>query len=202
MSAVRFLVADSSPALQTFTKNLLVSYGFEAGWIRTVASPQAALAAAREEAPHFLLTDYFSKSNIDGPTLHGEIKQIQPALRWALMGANMPADVMQHAKQHAALFVLDKPFGVHDMKTAMGRALEQWGQDNHEVGRRMPGYRRARAVPAIPVIPDTPTLSAGDVVDYQGTRDTVRYVIFRRGELVVQLDRTPGMIPATKLRKM
>lgn len=202
MSAVRFLVADSSPALQTFTKNLLVSYGFEAGWIRTVASPQAALAAAREEAPHFLLTDYFSKSDTDGVALFGELQQIQPELRWCLMGADLPADVAYRAKRQGALFVLDKPFGVHDMKTAMGRALEQWGQDNHEVGRRMPGYRRPRMVPSVPVVPDTPTFAAGDFVDYKGTRDTVRYVIFRRGELVVQLDKTPGMVPATKLRKL
>ena len=41
-----------------------------------------------------------------------------------------------------------------------------------------------------------------DLVDYQGNRDSVRYVIFRRGELVVQLERTPGMIPAVKLRKL
>jgi hypothetical protein len=33
-------------------------------------------------------------------------------------------------------------------------------------------------------------------------RDTVRHVIFRRGELVVQLSNVSGMVPATKLRKL
>jgi hypothetical protein len=66
----------------------------------------------------------------------------------------------------------------------------------------MPGYRRPRAVPVVPVVPDVPAYKAGDYVEYQGVRDTVRHVIFRRGELVVQLSNVSGMVPATKLRKL
>jgi len=202
MSAVRFLVADSSPALQTFAKNLLVNYGFDSAWVMTASSPEAALAAARDNTPDFLLTDCFHKHDLDGMGLVQEVKRVNAGLRWALISAHMQPDLTTQAEQHGAMFQLPKPFGVHDIKSAMGRALEQWGQDNDEVGRRMPGYRRPRVVPAVPIIPDTPPLKAGDLVDYQGNRDSVRYVIFRRGELVVQLERTPGMIPAVKLRKL
>lgn len=202
MSAVRFLIADSSPALQTFVKNLLVNYGFEAAWVQTTRDPQSALAAAREQAPHFLLTDCFAKGSLSALDLVQEVKARNPDLRWALMSTQLHASLSDTARHLGALFQLEKPFGVHDMQSAMGKALEQWGRDNHEVGRRMPGYRRPRITPTAPLVPDTPTLKAGDLVDYQGTRDRVRYVIFRRGELLVQLDSTPGMLPATKLRKL
>lgn len=202
MSAVRFLVADSSPALQTFVKNLLVNYGFEAAWVHTSRNPQSALAAAKEQAPHFLLTDCFAKSALNAVALVQELKALNPDLRWALMSTQLHPELNDTARHQGAMFQLEKPFGVHDMQSAMGKALEQWGRDNHEVGRRMPGYRRPRMAPTAPLVPDTPTLKAGDLVDYQGTRDRVRYVIFRRGELLVQLDSTPGMLPATKLRKL
>lgn len=202
MSAVRFLVADSSPALQTFARNLIVGYGFEAAWVRIAPSPEAALAAAREEPPHFVLTDCFSKEDLQGLALVQDIKTQNPELRWALMSAHLHTELSDTARRQGAMFQLEKPFGVYDIKTAMGKALEQWGRDNHEVGRRMPGYRRPRIASNVPLVPDTPAFKAGDMVDYQGNRETVRYVIFRRGELVVQLDKTSGMIPATKLRKL
>ncbi len=202
MSAVRFLVADSSPALQTFVKNLLVNYGFEAAWVHTSRDPQSALAAAKEQAPHFLLTDSFTKSDLAGLALAEELKALNPDLRWALMSAELSMELKDAARKHGAMFQLEKPFGVHDMQQAMGKALELWGRDNHEVGRRMPGYRRPRAVSTTMLAPEQPALKAGDLVDYQGTRDRVRYVIFRRGELLVQLDSTPGMLPASKLKKL
>lgn len=201
MSAVRFLVADSSPALQTFVKNLLVNYGFEAAWVHTSRDPQSALAAAREQAPHFLLTDCFSKSELSGLGLVQEIKAISPDLRWAFMSAGLHPELKDRARQQGAMYQLEKPFGVQDMQSAMGKALELWGKDNDEVGRRMPGYRRPRMAP-VALVPEQPTLKAGDLVDYQGTRDRVRYVIFRRGELLVQLDSTPGMLPASKLTRL
>lgn len=202
MSAVRFLVADSSPALQTFARNLITGYGFEPAWVAVASTPEAALASAREQAPHFLLTDCFSKEPTTGLLLAAELKKNTPDLRWALMSARMDEELDTLARNAGAMFQLAKPFAAADIKTAMGKALEQWGQDNHEVGRRMPGYRRPRAVPVVPVVPDVPAYKAGDYVEYQGVRDTVRHVIFRRGELVVQLSNVSGMVPATKLRKL
>ena len=66
MSAVRFLVADSSPALHTFARKMIVGYGFEANWIHTAASAESALALANDIAPHFLLTDCFSREATTG----------------------------------------------------------------------------------------------------------------------------------------
>ena len=66
MSAVRFLVADSSPALHTFARKMIVGYGFEANWIHTAASAESALALANDIAPHFVLTDCFSREATTG----------------------------------------------------------------------------------------------------------------------------------------
>jgi two-component system chemotaxis response regulator CheY len=201
MSAVRFLVADSSPALQAFSRNLISGYGFESAWVEVASTPEKALASGHAQAPDFLLTDCFSKEATTGLSLVASLKKINADLRWALMSSRMDDEMVTLARQAGAMFQLTKPFGVADIKTAMGQALQQWGQDNHEVGRRMPGYRRPRAVLVMPVVPDVPSYKVGDLVEYQGVRDTVRNVIFRRNELIVQLSNVSGMVPASKLLK-
>lgn len=201
MSAVRFLVADSSPALQTFAKKMLVGFGFEAAWVHTAHSAEAALALAAELPPHFLLTDCFSRGPLTGLQLARQLRASHPSLRWALTSMQLPHDMEREANAQGAMFQLRKPFTAADMQTAMGRALEQWGRDFDEVGRRMPGYRRPRYSGATPPAMDSPTFKPGDLVEYQGIRDTVKNVILSRGELAVQLSNVHGVVPATKLRK-
>ncbi len=202
MSAVRFLVADSSPAIQTFTQQLLVQFGVEPGWIACAATPDAALTLARETPPDFVLTDSFSKHPIDGMSLVHEVRQLRPDLRWAMTSAADADRLRDVARAQGALFFLGKPFTAADMKSALSQAMHTWVHEHPHAGRFARGTRKVaastRAVASAPV----QTFKMGDAVEYLGVRDTVRHVIFRRGELVVQLAHTPGIVSADKLRKL
>ena len=201
MSAVRFLVADSSPALHTFARKMIVGYGFEANWIHTAASAESALALANDIAPHFVLTDCFSRETTTGLQLVETLRARLPGLRWALMSMELSSALGSRAATLGAMFQLRKPFTAPEMQTAMGKALETWGQEFDEVGRRMPGYRRPRYSGA-PYLPSTtPTFKAGDLVEYNGVRQTVKSVIISRGELSVQLSDYPGVVAVHKLFK-
>ena len=201
MSAVRFLVADSSPALHTFARKMIVGYGFEANWIHTAASAESALALANDIAPHFVLTDCFSRETTTGLQLVETLRARLPGLRWALMSMELSSALGSRAATLGAMFQLRKPFTAPEMQTAMGKALETWGQEFDEVGRRMPGYRRPRYSGA-PYLPsNTPTFKAGDLVEYNGVRQTVKSVIISRGELSVQLSDYPGVVAVHKLFK-
>jgi CheY-like chemotaxis protein len=201
MSAVRFLVADSSPALHTFVRKMLGGFGFEAAWVHTAHSADAALAVARDIDFHFLLTDCFHSDKLTGLDLAARLRATQPQLRWALMSDTLGPAMAQKAEHTGAMFQLRKPFSALEMQSAMGKALEVWGRDFDEVGRRMPGYRRPRHSGLLEVPIEAPAFKAGDQVVYNGTVDTVRNVIFSRGELSVQLTETPGVVAAHKLRK-
>jgi hypothetical protein len=107
----------------------------------------------------------------------------------------------QKAEHTGAMFQLRKPFSAVEMQSAMGKALEVWGRDFDEVGRRMPGYRRPRHSGLLEVPIAAPAFKAGDQVIYNGTIDTVRNVIFSRGDLSVQLTEAQGVVAAHKLRK-
>ena len=210
MSTVRFLVADNSLALQTFAKNLIVGYGFDANWVQIAPNPDAALAAARERAPHFLLTDCFSRHSTNGLELVKGLQELRPALRWALMSDKNDETLAAQARALGAMFQLVKPFTAPDIKSAMHKALTAWGQEKEEIASLLHSAQptpdpsrtksEVRVVPVRQLVPNMTTLKVGDQVLYRGKRDTVRHVIFRKGELMVQLTDAQGIMPAEKVR--
>lgn len=214
MSTVRFLIADNSLALQTFAKNLISGYGFDANWVQIAPNPDAAMASAREWTPHFLLTDCFSQHASSGVELVKAIQEMRPAVRWALMSDKKDETLANQARELGAMFQLVKPFTAPDIKAAMHKALTEWGQENKEVAARLqtkpvaparnPNHfvSELRVVPVRQLMPAMTTLKVGDQVVYRGRRDTVRHVIFRKGELMVQLTEAQGIMPADKVRRV
>jgi len=196
MSAIRFLVADSSPAIQTFLRQLLEGYGFEPAWIKTASTPQAAQEVAAEHQPHLLLTDCYSKDVVTGLALHQTLQKLNPQCRFGLMSAHMTPTMAEQAQRAGALFHLAKPFTAADIKGAVAKALEQLAVLHPQVAYKL------QPPPPRPVLPALPKFQAGDAVLYQGRYETVKDVIFRQGELVVHLQGTPGMVPATKITRL
>ena len=92
----------------------------------------------------------------------------------------------------------------------MHKALTAWGQEKEEIASLLhsaqptPAPSRTksevRVVPVRQLVPNMTTLKVGDQVLYRGKRDTVRHVIFRKGELMVQLTDAQGIMPAEKVR--
>lgn len=196
LPAIHFLVADSSPAIQTFLRQLLEGYGFEPSWIKTTSTPHAALEVAAEHQPHVLLTDCYSKDAINGISLHQSLQKFNPQCQFGLMSAYMSPTLAEQAQRAGALFQLSKPFTAADIKAAMAEAMEQMAQRHPWMASNL------RPAQARPVVPPLPKFKAGDAVLYQGRYETVKDVIFRQGELVVHLLGTPGMVPATKITKL
>jgi DNA-binding NtrC family response regulator len=211
MSDVRFLVTDGSPSVQKFFQQLIVGYGFEADSIRTASTPAAAMALASEHAPHLLLSDCFADGEVSAFDLHREALTRNPDCRLALMSTHINDELTQQARQANALFYLAKPFTAAEVKQAMTHALELLSKQHPAVAQKLqpaaapanqPGKAPIPPAASRPALPAMPKLKAGDAVLYQGRYDTIKNVIFRKNELVVNLSGTPGMVPASKLTKL
>ncbi len=186
MPVMRFLVADGSPALQTFARQLFESYGAAPADIKTASTPQAALEVAAELQPDFLLTDWFPKEAINGIALHREMLHFNPACRFGLLSADTSPTVAEEAQRAGAQFLLPKPCTAQDLRNALGQAA---------------GQARPEPVAVRVHLPTPPVFKAEDRVRYRGQVETVNYVVLRRGELMVQLHHVLGMVPASKLQK-
>ena len=204
MSAVSFLISDPSPALQTFAQQLLSGYGFDAAAIKTTSDPNAAAEIAASLKPDFLITDWFAKESLTGIALHKTIQKTHPDCHFALLSqASSPAH-QQEADEAGALFLLEKPFTADAMRAAVRTALEQLAPIHPGIARVLtPLANRqhpARAVYVAP--PDLPQYKSGDRVIYANRTESVKHVILRRGELVVQLDGIPGMVETSKIKRL
>lgn len=205
MSSIRFLIADESAAFHTFMRRLLEEYGFEPTLIQTTKDPAAALRVAHTLLPDFLLTDWFGNQSMNGLILYKEVLRTNANCQFALIGAGKTALQKQQADEAGALFFLEKPFTAPELQTALGKALSHLAQKHpkmaHHVNAR--GNHEASQRPAgLPHIPAPPVYRAGEQVLYKDRPATVKYVILRRGELVVQLQGFPGLVTATEIRKM
>lgn len=205
MPALRFLVADPSRALQTFMQKTLAEHGFEPQGIRCIDSPHAALPAAQELKPDFLLTDWFADSELTGIELHKKICAINANCRFALLSNPLSTERARAAEGAGALFVLGKPCSAQELRGALGKAIATLAP-NHS---NLPGYARLApgtdvkekiALANRVVAKELPKLSVGQQVMYRGRRDKVKYVILRRGEMVVQLHNHPDLIHASEVQ--
>ncbi len=200
MSAVSFLISDPSPALQKFIQQLLTGYGFDAAAIKTTGDPHAAAEVAPSLRPDFLLTDWFAKESLPGIALHQSVLKTNPDCRLALMAAtDSPSLRQEEAAQAGALFFLAKPFSADAMRAALAQALEQLAVAHPVIARHVHSATQPQAR-AMPVqLPRLPQFKPGDRVLFGNRTESVKHVILRRGELVVQLDGIPGLIEASKI---
>nr|WP_295768530.1 response regulator [Rhodoferax sp.] len=203
MSAVSFLISDPSPALQTFAQQLLAGYGFDAAAIKTTGNPHAAAEIATSLKPDFLISDWFAKESLTGIALHHTIQKTSPGCHFALLSQASGPTHQQEADEAGALFLLAKPFTADAMRAAVRTALEQLAPLHpgiaHKLSHSASGQKPARPVYVAP--PDLPQYKPGDRVIYANRTESVKHVILRRGELVVQLDGIPGMVEASKIKR-
>ncbi|OYT94067.1 MAG: hypothetical protein CFE43_01675 [Burkholderiales bacterium PBB3] len=204
MSALHHLIADPSPAVQTFIRNLLESYGFDAASIKTVSTPQAALEVAADIKPDFLLTDWFGKEALNGIDLHEAVLRHNPACALAVMAAAPTPQQQQQvdADMAGAYFLLAKPFTADEFRSTLATAMGELAKKHPHIADQVAAQARGATKVAKMVMPDLPQHKPGDQVSYQNRRESVKHVILRRGELVVQLHGIPGQIEASKLKRM
>lgn len=201
MSAVSFLICDPSPALQTFLQQLLIGYGFDSAAIKTTGNPQAAAEVAAALHPDLLITDWFAKESLSGIDLFRAIQKHNVQCRFALMAQGDSASQRQDAMSAGALFLLSKPFSADAARSEMAKALEQLAQLHPQIAQQVRAQQVvAQASRAAKLqLPSLPQFKPGDRVRYNQRVESIKYVILRRGELVVQLDGVLGLIEATKV---
>ena len=203
MPAIRFLIADPSQAVQTFIQKQLEAYGFNAASIKTVATPQAAREAAAELQPDFLLTDTFAKEGMSGIGLHKALTRHNPDCSFAMLGATVTAADQEEAQEAGAYFLLAKPFTADAFRSALAQALKQLAHKHPHIAPQVLAHTKALAAPAPKIVlPDLPQYKPGDQVSYKNRRETVKHVILRRGELVVQLHGEAGLVEVSKLQRL
>lgn len=202
MSAVSFLISDPSPALQTFTQQLLSGYGFDAAAIKTASTPQAAAEIAASHKPDFLITDWFAKEPITGIALHKTLLKDNPNCQFALMAQDCNPTRQQEADEAGALFLLAKPFTADAMRGAVRTALEQLAPLHPGIASKLTPQGSPKPPRPVYVAPPLPQFKPGDRVVYANRTESVKHVILRRGELVLQLDGIPGMVEATKVKRI
>ena len=203
MSVIRFLIADGSQGLHNFMQQWLTGYGFEASGIRCTTDPHAALEIAAELQPDFLLTDWFPKESMDGIRLHKQILQRNPTCRFAMLSADTSDHNRQIAQNAGAIFLMKKPCTAPELRSALTNALELLAVESPKmaahVQRRNAAAAHAKAASQMAI--SVPKFEVGEQVLYQGRSESVKYVILRRGELVVQLRGHSGLVPATHVQK-
>lgn len=204
MSAVSFLISDPSPALQTFTQQLLTGFGFDAAGIKTTSNPHAAAEIAASLKPDFLIADWFAKDSMTGIALHQSIQKNSPGCHFALMSEITDPTHQQEANEAGALFLLAKPFTADAMRSAVRTALEQLAPLHpgiaHKINASASPKPASRPVYVVP--PSLPQFKPGDRVTYANRTESVKHVILRRGELVVQLDGISGLVEASKIKRL
>jgi len=203
MPAIRFLIADPSTAVQTFVSQLLESYGFESEGIKTCSTPQAGADIAVELKPDFLLTCWFGKESMSGIDLYRAVLATNPECRFAMLATNPSPEQEEQAKEAQAIFLLPKPFAADALRAKLGKALDQAAKTHTKMAQHVNAQAAVHSAAAMrPKLPSVPQLKPDDQVSYLGRTETVKYVILRRGELVVQLKGQAGLIEATKIQRL
>ena len=200
MTAISFLIADPSQAVQTFIRQQLEAYSFPAAIIRTTGTPQAAREAAAEIKPDFLLTDTFAKEGMSGIGLHKAVQKHNPYCSFAMLGTSVTAADYEEAHDAGAYFLLAKPFTAVAFHNELAKAMEKFAQTHTQIVEQVTAQSKTAVSAPKTVLADLHQYKPGDQVSYQNRRETVQYVILRRGELVVQLHGVTGLVNATKLQ--
>lgn len=202
MPAIHYLIVDPSPAVQTFVRTMLESYGFDASSIKTASSPQAALELSADIKPDFLITDWFSKDALNGIALHEAVVHHNPDCTLALMATAPSPQQEVDAAMAGAFFLLAKPFTANQFRVELAKAMLQLAKKHPQIAQKVAEQTGGAVKVPKNVLPDIPQFKPGDQVTYQNRRESIKHVILRRGELVVQLNGVPGLIEATKVKRL
>jgi DNA-binding NarL/FixJ family response regulator len=203
MFKLRLLIADGSKGLQTFVHQLFVNFGFDDALIRMADDPTSALAIARNLKPDFLLTDWFPKNDIQGIALYQQVLECNPACKFALLSTRTGPEETEAAQKAGALFLQHTPCSANELRGALGKALQRLAAANPGVNSHVKDVTvaAARHLATLTAAAQLPTFNPGDKVYFRGRPDTVKNVILRRGEMVVQLQNVEGMVPSVQLRR-
>lgn len=203
MFTLRLLIVESSKGLQTFVRQLFESFGFNPALIRTASHPTAALEIAASLKPDFLLTDWFADESLNGIGLHQKLLTFNPACRLGLLSTDTGPERSEEAKSAGALFLQVKPCSAADLRAALGSALQQLPHENPSVDSHVAAAAEvaARHLSTLTIAATLPNFIAGEKVVYRGQVDSVKHVILRRGEMVLQLQGNADPVPASQVRK-
>lgn len=205
---LRFLIVDPLPGVQSFARQLLESFGFQAASIRCASDPAAALAQTQQGfAPDFLITDWFAGAAMDGLQLHQQLCAAKAGCRLALLSFKVTPEHEAQAEQAGARFLLRKPFTADELKQTLNQALDRLAQERPDLHQRFSRVvsnkvlASAGAPPPAVTLPRFDSLRPGDRVLHAGKPDVVKSVVFSRDELMVQLKSSGTIVPASKLQR-
>jgi len=116
--AARVLVVEDDEAIGTFVGRALRGAGHD---VEVLANAEEALGRLEATRPDLLLTDV-SLPGLPGPELVARARRCLPGLAVVLMTGN-EADLPVEARAQAR--VLAKPFGVDELRTRVGEALDR-----------------------------------------------------------------------------
>ncbi len=203
MLQMRILIVDGSKSLQTFLCQLFENFSFDVRYIKTADEPQAALKIAATLKPDFLLTDWFATAALSGPALHQQILAFNPACQFALLSTEVGPEQTQGAEDAGALFLLAKPCTAAQLRTAIGKALQQVAKKNPAVDAQARADRETagKFLSTLKAATQFASFATGDRVRYKGRTETVKHTILRRGELMVQLQGMTGMVSAEDVQR-
>ena len=210
MSSPTILIAINSHTLQSFAKTTLDQIGFDGSTVRSAYRPETALEMLGESTPDFLLTEYFSTSGFSGFDIVKKAQQKRADLRWAMVSSQKDPALKEHVLSLGADFFLSKPFTPEDITKALVKAMGNWAAADPQIARLV----RARTVkkdaressmhlePLRHLAPNFASIKVGDNVVYRGNRASVRHVVLSKGDVMLHLTNTSGMIPADKVRRI
>jgi DNA-binding NtrC family response regulator len=203
MFTLRLLVVEKSRGLQTYVRQLFESFGFNPKLIKTADCSQVALEVAPLLQPDFLLTEWFPRGNISGIELYQQLLPYNPECRFALLHGETGPEQVEQATAAGAIFLQVKPCPAADLRSALGKALQQLAAENPKLDSHVSAAASAAArhLSALTIAAKTPHFKAGDSVLYRGNADSVKNVIFRKGEMVVQLSSNSILVPAGQVSK-
>lgn len=181
-------------------QQLLSGYGFDPAGIQCVSGTQQALLAAEAVAPDFVLTDWFARSELTGLDLMERVHVLNAQCRFAMLAADVNNSIRQEAQEAGAIFLMKKPCTAQDLRAALANAMELLIVENPKMAAHVNARRTQLAVTQASQI-HIPKFEVGEQVLYRGRRESIKYVILRRGELVVQLNGATGLIPASNIQK-
>jgi len=204
MFQIRLLVVDSSKALQSYVRQLFENFGFDPRLIKTTGDPATALEISRELKPDFLLTDLFPNGHLSGIELYQAIVGYSPGCKFALLSTDASAEKFELAARAGAIFLQVKPCSAVDLRTALGKALQQLSTESPRLNSHVADMTNAAArhLAALKIAARAPQFSPGDRVQHKGRTDSVLNVIFRNGEMVVQLNGVSGLVAASEVFKI
>ncbi|MHC4451336.1 MAG: HD domain-containing phosphohydrolase [Planctomycetota bacterium] len=121
---VRILVVDDEVQIAQLLSGVLEAEGYD---VEYTTKPENAVERLEEESYDLLLTD-LRMPRMGGMELIEKAREIRPDVDTLIMTAFASADTAVGALRSGVSDYLSKPFGVEDVRTAVGKALESRAQ--------------------------------------------------------------------------